>query len=320
MIAKLEGSALAKAISGHKYIDEESVLNYCYALLNVAGADDISDSELEWLMDEFIGILGLDDEKYRALFKAYRPRLNSITKVIDKVQFKLSFDFKTALIYDALKMALADQHLAQEELDEFKNAATLLEIPLSTTRTIEGLVRTERSLLTLQHALFEVSEHNSDGSSADANRMYRFTMGTRSAPYELQILYGKALLCIAGADDEVSEEERDWFFKIFLPEAKPLPEVVAELKDFDGVENKGKLLEYTSELSSFTTDINFNRTLLYNAIRMAKADGDYADDEKEAVQNTANWLNQPKEMATTLEYLINMEDNVYKLRTALFGI
>ena len=65
--------------------------------------------------------------------------------------------------------------------------------------------------------------------------------------------------------------------------------------------------------------INFSKTLLYHAIKMARADSIYANEEREMVAKAAALLNIPQDIAQTLQYLVDTEERIEKMRQTLFA-
>ena len=62
------------------------------------------------------------------------------------------------------------------------------------------------------------------------------------------------------------------------------------------------------------SDKNFNKLILYDAIRMCSADGDYAQEEKERVAEAGKILQVSKEGIITIEALVDLEQAASKLR------
>ncbi|MFT4738552.1 MAG: hypothetical protein ACI92W_002675, partial [Paraglaciecola sp.] len=59
---------------------------------------------------------------------------------------------------------------------------------------------------------------------------------------------------------------------------------------------------------------DFNRLLIYDAVRMSCADDDYADEEKEKVMEAASILNLDREAVISIEALVEMERATDKMR------
>ena len=58
--------------------------------------------------------------------------------------------------------------------------------------------------------------------------------------------------------------------------------------------------------------------LIYDAIRMSSADGDYAQDEREQVHHAAQILKVPMDTVMAIEALVDIETAANKLRLTIF--
>lgn len=135
--------------------------------------------------------------------------------------------------------------------------------------------------------------------------------GMSMVPKKMWKDYGYALLCIAGSDGEVSDPELEWL-TIDLAESLNVDEdTVADWEDFEYEEADLEEVFLNIRSSSFA---NFNKLLLYDAIRMCSADGDYAEEEKEKVAEAAKILQVSREAVTSIEALVEMEQATHKLR------
>ena len=135
--------------------------------------------------------------------------------------------------------------------------------------------------------------------------------GLSLLPTEIQREYGYALLCIAGADGDVSDPELEWLTVDLAGFLKVDEEIVADWEEFDF--ESGDLEEIFFSLRHVTFD-NFNKLLLYDAIRMCSADGDYAEEEKARVADAAKILQVSKEALISIEALVDLEHASDKLR------
>ncbi|WP_425389681.1 hypothetical protein [Ekhidna sp.] len=126
--------------------------------------------------------------------------------------------------------------------------------------------------------------------------------------------YGYALLTIAGSDGEVSDPELEWL-TIECAEAVGVAEdIVADWEEYDFEESKLEEIFHTFNTRSFA---NFNKLLIYDAIRMSSADGDYAQDEREQVHHAANILRVPMDTVMAIEALVDLEHAADKLRMTI---
>ena len=138
--------------------------------------------------------------------------------------------------------------------------------------------------------------------------------GISMIPKDLWKQYGYVLLNIAGSDGEVSDDELEWL-TVECGEAVGIDEsIIADWEDFEYDEDELEELFFNLNSSSFA---NYNKLLIYDAIRMCSADGDYADDEKEQVYNAAQIMKVPAEAVMAIEALVEMEQAADKLRFTL---
>ncbi|MEQ8626347.1 hypothetical protein [Ekhidna sp.] len=127
--------------------------------------------------------------------------------------------------------------------------------------------------------------------------------------------YGYALLTIAGSDGDVSDPELEWL-TIECAQAVGVDEsMIADWEEFDFEEGDLEEIFYNFNSSSFA---NFNKLLIYDAIRMSSADGDYAQDEREQVHHAAQILKVPMDSVMAIEALVDLEHAANKLRLTIF--
>ncbi len=118
-----------------------------------------------------------------------------------------------------------------------------------------------------------------------------------------------ALLTIAGADGEVSDEEMKWLIDEQISYGAT-DEVIAEIKRFNWRDaDLDDLLKQLGE-----TSLDLQRTLIYQAIKMSRADAVYHDDERAAVMKAAEHFGLTADVTETLHVLVEMEENVDRLR------
>ena len=135
--------------------------------------------------------------------------------------------------------------------------------------------------------------------------------GISMVPKNLWKDYGYVLLNISGSDGEVSDPELEWL-TISCAEAVGIaPEIVKEWEQYDFEEDDLEELFVNLDSQTFGS---FNKLLIYDAIRMASADGDYAEDEKDQVYQAANLMKVAPEAVTAIEALIELEQAADKLR------
>lgn len=132
---------------------------------------------------------------------------------------------------------------------------------------------------------------------------------------ETTMAYLKALLVIASADGEVAEQELAYWYN----EQRLIgtnEEYLEELKEFDW--KNTKLEDLLSSLN-YDFEVSAGRVMLYQAIKMSRADSDYHKQERAAVFEAAKLLNIDEEIVHSLEALVEMEANLDRMRYVLLG-
>jgi len=115
----------------------------------------------------------------------------------------------------------------------------------------------------------------------------------------------KVLLIVAGADGEVSDEEWNVIFE-FIDSVGGSLELVDDLQAFDyKKEQMGQLVEKINP--------TLYRHLLFNALRVARADG-LSDEERERAKKLADLTKIDISIASTMEHLLNLEDELRNLK------
>ncbi|MEQ9303979.1 MAG: hypothetical protein RJQ14_08690 [Marinoscillum sp.] len=126
--------------------------------------------------------------------------------------------------------------------------------------------------------------------------------------------YGYALLTIAGSDGIVSDPELEWLTLDMAREVGVDEEIVADWEEFDF--ESAELDDLFASFNSSTL-AGFNKLLIYDAIRMSSADGDYALEEKEQVHEAARILHVQPEVVVAIEALVDLEQAANKLRMTI---
>lgn len=126
--------------------------------------------------------------------------------------------------------------------------------------------------------------------------------------------YGFALLTIAGSDGMVSDPELEWLTIDLAKEVGVDEEIVADWEDFDFED--ADLDDLFTSFSSSTLG-GFSKLLIYDAIRMCSADGEYALEEREQVHEAARILRVAPEVVVAIEALVDLEQAAYKLRLTI---
>lgn len=145
-----------------------------------------------------------------------------------------------------------------------------------------------------------------------AKRRYNLT---KPIDFEVAVKYGGALMAIAGGDGELAEAELQWYIdeqETLLAEPQ---EYIEELRKFDW---KNANIEELLSGIRYDFPLNFNRSILYQAIKMCRADGNYHDKEKATVARAAEILKIEHHVVVSLESLAELEDATERLRLSLF--
>lgn len=138
---------------------------------------------------------------------------------------------------------------------------------------------------------------------------------TSPGDFEVGVKYGCALMAIAGADGELAEAELEWFLDeqtLLMVESE---EYIETLRKFDW---KNANIEELLSGIQYSTPLNFRRSMLYQAIKMSRADGSYHEKEKAAVARAAEILGIERSVLVSLESVAEMEEATERLRLALF--
>lgn len=120
------------------------------------------------------------------------------------------------------------------------------------------------------------------------------------------------LMIIIGADEEVAPEEREAFLDLQRRNGAP-PELLEELEAFDW--SSARLEDHLPLQLSET----WKRILLYDAVRLACADGVYEKREREAARRLTELLELEPEHLAHVEDLIDAELTLQSKRVAFFA-
>jgi len=144
-----------------------------------------------------------------------------------------------------------------------------------------------------------------------ASPLARSIYGYTSASFESWCNYGYALLIVAGADGQVADQEMEWLLNVHEKILEAPGEVVEALCTFD---YKNTSLEEVLDKIKFDVPINYKRTLLYDAIKMAHADHDFSQEEQDAVWRASELLGIEKEVSRAFTEIVNIELYNEKMR------
>ncbi len=313
----MRDTSIIRSIYGTDDIPPNAWFSYAQALVIVSAADGkLTDQEIAWLLYDFGDTIQASEE-FRQHLRSFDPNSESLERVLERVAKNFSINYLRALIYDSLKMAQADNNLHDLERGKARELAKRLQVPVYIARTIEGLVNTEKSVSDIRRSIFEVeTDETEEGAALSANNWaFKSIFGMSQMPKDLHRYYGYALMAIAGADGVVSQDEEDWYLKEFVPAMLTPPEIVEEVLAYDF--KKANLKDIVDHIQADMTG-NFAKMLLYHAIQMARADGDYAEEEQQQVERIAQELGVPADIAQTIQYLVDTEERIAKMRKTLF--
>jgi uncharacterized tellurite resistance protein B-like protein len=140
------------------------------------------------------------------------------------------------------------------------------------------------------------------------------TYGIASIDKGALLACGKLILLTAGGDGEISKPEMDWFLENFKTDGAP-QDVIDILSKFDFAKSKAEdiIKEIPGGLSLYQSKI-----VLYNAVKMAYADHEYALGEHQTVARIGKLLGVNSATIKMIECLVAIEVSADKLRLALF--
>ena len=139
----------------------------------------------------------------------------------------------------------------------------------------------------------------------------RETLGVSGIPAPTFISIARALKCVLAADGEVNGAELNAYLET-CRRFGATDEMLAELRQFDPT---GTTVEMC--FGGVDPDSIPSRTLLYEAIRIAKADGSYADAERAVVKRAADLLGIDADTLANITALADAEQALRNLRISM---
>ncbi len=133
-------------------------------------------------------------------------------------------------------------------------------------------------------------------------------------PEETLDLYGKTVQVIAGADGDLSQDEREQLFA--EASERGVADIVVDSWD-DFAWQKHRVAVVVALIRPHL-DERHARLLIYDAIRTSRGDGHYPTEEQQAVAKAAALLNVGTDIVRAMEALAKMEESVVELQNAVF--
>ncbi len=127
--------------------------------------------------------------------------------------------------------------------------------------------------------------------------------------------YLKVIVAIASADGELAQKELDWFLEEQQLLGTPSELIEENVLNFDG---KNADIEELLGGMHYDFSLNFRCCMLYQAIKMSRADGVYHEKEKAAVARAAQLLGIEQKVLVSIESLVEIEESAARLRFAIF--
>ena len=141
---------------------------------------------------------------------------------------------------------------------------------------------------------------------------------TEPLDFKLAVDYSVILMAIAGADGELSAAEIQWYIdeqKLLVVDSEEYIEAIRNA-DWKNINIKEALEAFLAESQ---LPLNARLGILYQAIKMCRADNEYHKDEKAAIDKAAQILGVKREVVTALESTAELEETTDRLRLSLLG-
>ncbi|TAF35191.1 MAG: hypothetical protein EAZ57_01505 [Cytophagales bacterium] len=294
----IKATAFAEAVYGLKEASLESWKNYAFSLMVIAGADGLSVDEFNWLLRD-IGLKLTEPDPVIAAMRDFDYKKADLRALISKIYFFAPLNLRRALLYDAVRMSKADLKYSDEEQLAVEKAAKFLNLKNDIALEVEGLIDMEVQVHRTKIQLFEADPHAP------------FPLVVELVSSDMILDYGKALLIIAGADGDVSEEELLWFIHDFAIEKGVEQRFIQDLRNYD---YHSEAFEDVIARIKLKSMLNLHRILLYDSIKLARSDNNYAFEEEAAVKKAARTMNIDMNLAISLERLVETENMIIKKR------
>jgi uncharacterized tellurite resistance protein B-like protein len=154
-----------------------------------------------------------------------------------------------------------------------------------------------------------------DEKLIDVSDFARTEYGLSAATQNAMLHYGQALMTIAAGGGKVSPKEMQWLVSHQRKFGAP-DEIITQYHTFDS--HGADLNALASDSKTDVPTWNAAPSLIYHAIQMCSADGNYATKGRARVQRAAKTMGVPDDVVLTLHALVEMETATAQMRKALF--
>jgi uncharacterized tellurite resistance protein B-like protein len=154
-----------------------------------------------------------------------------------------------------------------------------------------------------------------DEKLIDVSDFARTEYGLSAATQNAMLHYGQALMTIAAGGGKVSPKEMQWLVSHQRKFGAP-DEIITQYHTFDS--HGADLNALASDSKTDVPTWNAAPSLIYHAIQMCSADGNYAAKGRASVQRAAKTMGVPDDVVLTLHALVEMETATAQMRMALF--
>jgi hypothetical protein len=120
-------------------------------------------------------------------------------------------------------------------------------------------------------------------------------------------VYAKAVLCCANGDGKLTPPERDWVLGYFAGLGAPQA-FIDMLREYKGDDDVAKLVERAPEVNAS------RRSVVFDAIRAASADGEFNAQERAAVERLATKLGLTRDDVNAIEAAYLEEQRAFEKR------
>jgi hypothetical protein len=154
-----------------------------------------------------------------------------------------------------------------------------------------------------------------DEKLMDVSDFARTEYGLSAATQNAMLHYGHALMAIAATGGKVSPKEMQWLVSHQRKFGAP-DEIITQYQSFNpsGADLNTLMADSNTDVPTW----NAAPSLIYHAIQMCSADGNYAAKGRASVKRAAKTMGVPDDVVLTLHALVEMETATAQMRKALF--